>query len=49
MDLLPGPSYPLHLAGDNQAIDPAQIAHRLAEIYLIPNQLPFHSLLEILQ
>jgi hypothetical protein len=32
MDLLPGPSYPLHLAGDNQAIDPAQIAHRLAEI-----------------
>jgi hypothetical protein len=22
----------LHLAGDNQAIDPAQIAHRLAEI-----------------
>jgi len=32
MDLLPEPSYPLHLAGDNQAIDPAQIAHCLAEI-----------------
>jgi len=31
MDLLPETSYPLHLAGDNQAIDPAQIAHRLAE------------------